>query len=169
MAGRKAYPYVVMKATNDKNRLTKEELERRKENEPTIKSNALRCPSHLSDGAKKEWRRIVKLYGEFEKPLLSDLDVNALEIYCEALVTYRRAMQNVRKTTEVYIDKQDQSKPKKNPWLSVANEAAMQIKKYGEILLLDPVSRARVGMAKGNDEADDPMAAFIRRRTGNGE
>jgi len=78
MAGRKAYPYVVMNATNDKNRLTKDEIERRKENEPRIKSNALRCPSHLSDGAKKEWRRIVKLYNEFEKPLLSDLDVNCI-------------------------------------------------------------------------------------------
>ena len=92
-----------------------------------------------------------------------------MEIYCEALVTYRKAMLNVRKTTEVYIDKQDQSKPKRNPWLTVANEAAMQIKKYGEILLLDPVSRARVGMAKSNDETEDPMSAFIKRRAGNGE
>ena len=165
MAGRKAYPFAVMEATNDKNRLTKEELDRRKSNEPRVNSSYLRCPVHLSIEAKKEWRRITKLYKEFEKPLLSDLDVNALEIYCESLVTYRKAMQKVRETAEVYMSKADQNRPKKNPWLTVANEAATQIKKYGEILLLDPVSRARVGLAKSKDEELSPMAAFLKRKT----
>ena len=163
MKGRKPYPFQVMEATNDKNRLTKAQLEGRANKQPKIKSSALKCPRHMSLPAQKEWKRIVKLYKELEEPIMSDLDVNALEIYCEALVTYRKAMQKVRETSEVYISKTDQNKPKKNPWLSVANEAAMQMKKYGEILLLDPVSRARVGLAKSkSQEEEDPMAAFLR-------
>lgn len=164
MAGRKAYPIVLMESSNDKNRLTKTELERRKRNEPTISSSRLKCPTHLSDDAKKEWRRIVKLYKELNRPIITDLDMNALEIYCEALVTYRKAMEKVRETSEVYISKSDGNRPKKNPWLTVANDAAIQLKRYGEILLLDPVSRARVGLAKDPETEDDPMAVLLGKR-----
>jgi len=153
-----------MNSTNDTNRLTKDELAKRKKYEPKIKSNYLTCPAHLSNDARKEWRRIVKLYGEIEQPILTDLDCNALEIYCEALVTYRKAMQKVRETSEIYASKSDQNRPRKNPWLMIANEAAMHIKKYGEILLLDPVSRARVGIAKAKDEDLSPIARFMRDR-----
>ncbi len=164
MAGRKPYPHAVMAATNDRQRLTKDELARRKENEPQIQSCKLTCPSHLTDDAKKEWRRIVKLYKEFEEPIMSDLDVNALEIYCESLVTYRKAMKKVRETAEVYVSKTEQNHPKKNPWLTVANEASAQIKKYGEVLLLDPVSRARAGLAKAKQDDDNPMAEYLKRK-----
>lgn len=165
MAGRKAYPVELMVLTNDKNRLTKKELESRRRNEPKIESAKLRCPAHLSPEAKKEWRRIVKLYRELNRPIVTDLDVNALEIYCEALVTYRKAMKRVRETSEVYVNKGD-NRPRKNPWLTVANESAMQIKKYGEILLLDPVSRARAGMVKNEEQKESPMAQFLKRRGG---
>jgi len=161
MAGRKPYPFEVMKATNDRNRLTKKELDGRQAHEPKIQSALLRCPAHLSPEAKKEWKRIVKLYREFDAPILNDLDVNALEVYCEALVTYRKAINMVRQTAEVAKFKGD-DKQRKNPWLTVANEAAGQIKKYGEILLLDPVSRARVGLAKSKaEDDDDPMLKLL--------
>ena len=94
------------------------------------------------------------------------MDQNALEIYCEAVVTYQKAMAKVRETAEVYASKQDNNRPKKNPWLTVANDASDQIKKYGEILLLDPVSRARVGLAKANEEDPDTkrMNELVARR-----
>lgn len=161
MAGRKPYPFELI--NNDKARYTKEQLEKRNANQPRINHAVLRCPEHLSDDAKKEWKRIVKLYRELSHQIVTDLDVNALEVYCEALVTYRKATAKVRETAEVYVSKGD-SKPKKNPWLTVANEAAMQMKKYGEILLLDPVSRARASLAKEEKENDDPMMQFLKRR-----
>jgi len=164
MKGRKPYPYQVMNASNDKNHLKKEKLDNRASNEPSIESSILRCPAHMSIGAKKEWRRIVKLYKELSEPIMSDLDVTALEIYCEAVVTYRKAMAKVRETSEVYTSKTDPNKPRKNPWLTVANEATNQIKKYGEILLLDPVSRARVGLAKANIESLSPMELYFKRK-----
>lgn len=167
MKGRKPYPYVVMDSTNDKNRLTKEALNSRKKNEPKIDSAELKCPDHLSPDAKKEWERIVGLYKELKQPIITDLDLNALEIYCEAVVTYRKAMLKVRESSEVYGNKTD-GKPRKNPWLSVANDAAVQIKKYGEVLLLDPVSRARVGLTKTKDEDLSPMAKFLKQRQAGG-
>jgi P27 family predicted phage terminase small subunit len=165
MKGRKPYPFEIMDATNNKNRLTKDQLRERQENQPTIESAELKCPRHLSLGAKKEWKRIVGLYREISKPIVTDLDINALEIYCEAVVTYQKAMQKVRESSEVYTSRAEPNKPKKNPWLVVANEAADQIKKYGEILLLDPVSRARASLAAAKKDDDDPMAQFLKGRS----
>lgn len=164
MPGRKAYPFSIMKATNDRNHLTKAELKGRETGEPRIHSHDLKCPDHLSPEAKKEWRRIVKLYQELDTPILCDLDSVTLEIFCEAVATYRRAMAKVHETSEVYVSKYDQTRPRKNPWLTVANEAAFQIKKYGEVLLLDPVSRARVGLAQSAQKEESPMMAFLRER-----
>lgn len=161
MRGRKPYPFEVINATNDKNRITKEKLAQRQANQPTIDSARLRCPAHLTPEAKKEWKRIAGLYKELSVPIVTDLDVNALEIYCEAIVTYRKAMQKVHDTSEVYVNKANSNKPAKNPWLTVANEAAAQVKKYGEVLLLDPVSRARASLAKDKETEDDPMARLL--------
>ncbi|KUO73437.1 MAG: hypothetical protein APF81_19700 [Desulfosporosinus sp. BRH_c37] len=160
MAGRKAYPASLMLATNDKNRLTKEQLENRLQNEPKPKSSVLTTPSWLRSDAKNEWERIVGLFRDMDDMILSDLDTNALEIYCESVVTYRKAMAKVRESNEVYVSKDDPNHPKRNPWLSVANEAAMQVKKYGEVLCLDPVSRARVGLGKSRKDFDPNADMF---------
>ena len=157
VAGRKAYPAALMLVNNETNRLTQEQLDGRLKNEPKPKSARLTTPSWLSDGAKKEWRRIVKLFKEMETSVLSDLDVNALAIYCESVATYKKAIMKVRETSEVYASG---GQPKRNPWLIVANEAATQIKKYGEVLCLDPVSRARVGLGKSKKEEDPDAYLF---------
>jgi len=151
---------MIMNETNDQNRLTNDELKNREKHEPRIKSNFLKCPSYLSEEAKKEWRRIVKLYSELIEPIITDLDISALEVYCNAVVRYRKAIQKVLETSEVYTSKGD-FKPRKNPWQTIANEAADQIKKYGELLLLNPVSRARAGIVKPKEDMS-PEACFIR-------
>ena len=127
------------------------------------KSNQFRCPKHMSAEAKAEWRRIVKLYDEMEGMSLNELDTNVLEIYCDSMVTYRKAMAKVRETAEVYVSRNDQNKPRKNPWLTVANEAAAQVKRYGEILLLDPASRAKAGIETVAEETKELMR-FINNK-----
>lgn len=160
MAGRRAYPMQLIDSKAKEQKLGRTKLENRRKNEVKVKSCELKCPEHLSDNAKEEWERIVTLYRELEQPIITDLDVNALEIYCESMVTYRNVMKNVKEGSEVY---EDEKGVKMNPYLKVANQMAELIKKYGEILLLDPVSRARVGVAKAKQqEAMDPMEALIR-------
>lgn len=159
MRGRKAHPYQIVNANAKEQKTAKKKLEGRKNNEPKINSFELICPQHLTEEAKIEWDRIKTLYQELDQPIMSDLDVNALEIYCESIVTYRKAMQKVKESSEVY---KSETGPKVNPWLRVANEASKQVKKYGELLLLDPVSRARIGLAKSKKEELDPMEALLR-------
>jgi P27 family predicted phage terminase small subunit len=159
MAGRKPHPFQIVEANAKKQKTSRKKIEGRKNNQPSIDTSNLICPEHISPEGKEEWKRIVDLYRELNQPIINDLDINALEIYCESLVTYRKAMLKVRETSEVY---KSEYGPKVNPWLKVANDASIQVKKYGDILLLDPVSRARVGLAKSKNEEIDPMEALIR-------
>ncbi len=149
-----------MLVRNNDNRLTKEQLEGRLQNEPKPKSARLITPNWISKEAQTEWRRLVKQFKAMDAQLITDLDVNALAIYCDAVVTYRKAMQKVRETSEVMTAKNNPGKPIKNPWLMVANDAATQIKKYGEVLCLDPVSRARVGIGRSKKEVDPNADLF---------
>ncbi len=57
-------------------------IERQKANTPKCSSAALRCPKNLAEGAKKEWRRVVKLYRELDMQILNDLDIAVLTSYC---------------------------------------------------------------------------------------
>lgn len=159
MQGRKPHPFQLIDGNN---KLSKAEMAARKRNQPNIQSATLRCPPGLGDEAKKEWRRIVKLYKELDEGLINDLDITTLAVYCEAVATYQKAMEKIHKTTEVYMTDQG---AKINPWLVVANNASVQIKKFGELLLLAPVSRARAGLAKTKAEQQESgVAAFKRRR-----
>lgn len=151
MRGIKPQPANVLKSKNDKMKINNKTLESREENEPKIKSNALRCPKHLSVEAKKEWRKVIRLYNEFQDPILCDLDLNVLQVYCEAVVRYNKAMEKVSLSSEVISIN---NTAKLNPWLRVANEAADVMRKTGELLLLDPISRARAGLAKAKKERD---------------
>jgi len=151
MRGIKPQPANVLKSKNDKMKINNKTLESRKENEPKIKSNKLRCPKHLSVEAKKEWRKVIRLYNEFQDPILCDLDLNVLQVYCEAVVRYNKAMEKVSLSSEVISIN---NTAKQNPWLRVANDAADVMRKTGELLLLDPISRARAGLAKARKEKD---------------
>lgn len=145
-----------MLVTNDKGRLTQEQLQHRLENEPQPKSFKLSVPSWLCPEAKKEWKRIVKLFSGMDRPILSDLDISALAIYCEAVARYKEAMEKVHVQGKIIVTKDNPNKPIRNPWAIEADSAALQIKKFSEVLCLNPVARARAGMGKTISLEDDP-------------
>lgn len=76
--GRKAIPPAVKDNATYKD---KGAIERQAELYPTGANAKLTPPKWLSEGAKKEWRRIVKLYRELDVPILNDLDKTALTAY----------------------------------------------------------------------------------------
>jgi P27 family predicted phage terminase small subunit len=148
---------------------SKAEIQARSDMVPTISQSALECPEHMCEDAKAEWRKVVELYRDLTDPIVTDLDKNALEIYCENMVIFRHAMAKMRETQEVYAPRTDPNKPRQNPWLSVANNAATICKKYGELLLLDPISRARAGLAKAKEEtSSETELYFMNKVNGHG-
>lgn len=58
------------------------EIDRQIDNTPAGVSAKLTCPSDLTSGGKKEWRRIVKLLSQLDVQVLCDLDTETLRDYC---------------------------------------------------------------------------------------
>jgi P27 family predicted phage terminase small subunit len=143
------------------NNKSKAQLAKRVKSEPKTISESLECPKRMTKEAQEEWKTLVALFKELSESLLGDLDRNALEIYCEAMVGYRKAMDKVHETSEVYKFRDEL---RINPWLKVAGDASAVVKKYGEMLLLDPVSRARVGSVKRG--RIDSFGEFLKKQGG---
>jgi len=158
--GRKPVPIGVL--DNKTDRRTKEQLEARAANEPTGCSDELKPPKELSKEAKKEWRRLVKLYRELNISILNDLDLGLLAAYCESRAVFIEA-QKMWQTGELYYtDKKGERR--ENPWIKIMDREGLNIAKYGEQLALSPVGRARIGTAKAKKELeDDPMSALLQK------
>lgn len=163
--GRRPKTINLVKAGNDKTRHTKATLKAREAAEPHIKTKKLICPKRLSEEARVEWERIASLYLEFEDTIISDLDVDALMVYCEALVTYNNASEKIKNTAAVYLHPKDGT-PAINPWVKICNDATEIMRKHSDMLLLNPISRARAGLARVKADKDNisPMARFIKER-----
>jgi P27 family predicted phage terminase small subunit len=155
----KATPAVMLVKGNKTRKLTKKDLAARSKAEPKTTLTDLVCPAHLKPAVKKEWDTLVGLYATLSSKLIADLDKNALEIYCEAMIQFREAMEHVHK--EKAVDLTSKGEERVNPWFRVAIEATSTIKRYGEMLLLDPISRARAGLAKSKEEELAPMAKLL--------
>jgi len=124
-----------------------------------VTPNDLEYPEDLSDKAKKEWDRIVALYRDLQDPILNDLDKDALRVYCEAVVTYKENMAVVRKEGYVLESINYKGHPKSEPsiYLRNATNASETMRKYGAVLLLDPISRARIAVIKTNQRNKEEM------------
>lgn len=125
-------------------------------NEPKPKACKPRCPSHLSDEAKAEWKRIsVHLARE---GLLTQLDRTALALYCQA---YGRWVEAEAKAVEHgLVVKTTNGNAIPNPYLGVANKAAKQMLEILVEFGMTPSSRTRVTAVEEPD-AGDPKARFF--------
>ncbi len=161
-AGRKPQLSVVI--DNEKGRRTKAVMDARKAGEVTGASSKLTPPRELSKAAKKEWRRVVKLYRQLDAEVINDLDVNLLAAYCENVAVFKEAEVNYQAEPLAKWSAADQ-KWVESPYLKIMDGAAKNIMKAAEQLCLSPVGRARMGvLAAKKQAAADPMEQFLMRR-----
>ena len=161
MPGRRPHPIELLEINNDKRHLTKAEIEKRKAAEPKIKANTLRCPGHLTELEQKEWRRIIRLYKQIDTNILCDLDSNNLEMYVVAFVRWKKAQEKIRTTSEILSSGTNAFE---NPWIGIEKDARAACIKLSSLLMLDVVSRARVGNKKEVEDDSDGLGKFINRR-----
>ena len=109
-------------------------------NEPTPEARVPRCPAHLSDEAKREWRRISKDLDGLG--LLTRIDRAALALYCEAWGRWVEAEEALRKFGTVM--KAPSGFPMQSPYLAIANKAMEQIRALLTEFGMSPSSRTRV-------------------------
>jgi P27 family predicted phage terminase small subunit len=144
------------------------ELKARMEGEPKGCEANFRAPRELSAEAKKEWRRIIRLYKQLEVPILNDLDLSILSAYCESAAIYRRAQADYQSPpwNGKLVGKLPGSDAlTENPYIKIMTREGQNMAKYAEQLCLSPVGRARMGLAKSKaGDSSDPMDEVLQRR-----
>lgn len=160
MKGRKPVPAILLDPAEHKK--SKDTIERRQEAEKELQTSAvLRCPTYLTKEAKREWKRVIKLYREMQVDILSDLDKSTLVIYCEAWSVYKKAQETWSKYNQVVAGNPEAQRVL-DRCLNVMEKQQRQISSLAEQLCLTPVGRARMGTAKAKNEPSEIEKFFMR-------
>lgn len=114
-------------------------------------------PPGLSAEAAAEWQRITELLAQLG--ILGALDRAALALYCEAWSTWKHAQEETAKTGAIV--KSPSGFPIINPWLSVANTAAKQIRSMLAEFGLSPSARERLTIKNDEDKHDDQAQRLL--------
>ena len=132
----------IFKGTDKKIRLN--------ENEPEPLSDNIVMPEHLSKKAKKQWEKIVEqLTGA---GIMTNLDQDALELYCEAYAKWADANDKLR--THGMVVKAPSGYPIPSPYLSIANKAFEQLRQMMIEFGMTPSSRTRIKAEPRKTEND---------------
>jgi P27 family predicted phage terminase small subunit len=130
------------------------------ENEPKPRTVLPRCPPHLSDEAKREWRRVSKML--YRLGLLTELDTTALALYCQ---TYSRWVEAEKKLASFgMLIETPNDLPMQSPYLSIANRCFDQLRAMLTEFGMTPSSRSRISAFPPQEEEDDPFEESLRRQ-----
>jgi P27 family predicted phage terminase small subunit len=122
--------------------------------EPKPRRGRPRCPSFLSDGAKREWARLVP---ELDRlGLLTLVDSGALAAYCQSWDEFRLATKTLNKEGRTCTA--GNGGLKSHPAVVQQRTAWKGIQAFAALFGLDPSSRVRL---KVPQEEADPLAAFL--------
>ena len=132
-----------------------------KEEKKTEKNKPKPCPKWLSDAAKKEWRRIAKIFAEEEKEF-TDKDHKALEAYCTNYAKWQKCEQIIDEkgySMEVGDNGYEQQRPE----VSIANKAQTEMRAWAKELGLTPAARQRMKAesAQGESGIDAELDGMI--------
>jgi P27 family predicted phage terminase small subunit len=97
-------------------------------------------PPSLSKEAAPIWQEVAPALRA--QGLLTTVDVQLLICYCEAVATYRSALENVRKNGPTVVGAR--GGVCKNPACTVLDEAAKAIRSFGLDFGMSPAARPRV-------------------------
>ena len=111
-----------------------------------------RCPAHLTDVARKEWRRIATPL--YRMGVLSVTDRAALAAYCQTWARWVEAEEHLAKGPPLI--KAPSGYVQQSPWLTVANKQLDIMGRFMAELGLSPSARARLRVP-GGAAAHDPI------------
>ncbi len=123
-------------------------------NEPKIREGKPRCPSHLNDYAKAEWKRIASLL--YKAGLLTHIDRALLAAYCQNYGRWVEAEMKLKEMEEQFkigqVLKTSNDNYVQNAWLGIANRAQDKMSKIAIEFGMSPSSRSRVIVEIGGEE-----------------
>lgn len=104
-----------------------------------------RCPAHLNELARKEWRRLATPL--HEAGLLTLADRAALAAYCAAYARWVEAEEHLSKGPPLI--KTPSGYVQQSPWLTVANKQLEIMGRFMAELGLSPSARTRLRLPDG--------------------
>lgn len=102
-----------------------------------------RCPSHLDEAARNEWRRLARPM--HEAGVLTIADRGALAAYCQAWSRWVEAEEKLKETPMLL--KSPSGYIQQSPWLSISNKQLEIMGRYMAELGLTPSARSRLTSA----------------------
>jgi len=118
-------------------------------NEPKPKADAIRMPSGMSPLAKKHWSAVCKQLKDAK--IMTNLDVPALAMYCEAYATWKDATDKI--TTIGAVVKGPNGYPVRSPYLMVAQKSFEQMRSMLTEFGMTPSSRSRISAPEQKSES----------------
>ncbi|WP_026486816.1 phage terminase small subunit P27 family [Caldanaerobius polysaccharolyticus] len=153
--GRKAKP-ITLHLLEGKKHLTKAEIEQRLAGEQrfAIASDKIKPPKWLNKTAKKEFNRIVKEMAE--TGLLTNIDVDALAIYCDALSQYIECCKIIEREGLMveYTNKAAETNKVPHPLLSKKKQLFEQMKAIASEFGFTPSARAKIAIPKQEEKEE---------------
>jgi P27 family predicted phage terminase small subunit len=109
-------------------------------NEPKPRNVPPKCPDHLDEKARKEWRRIVPILMRMR--VLTEADGYALASLCQTYSTMVKAQEKLNESGFLY--KSPSGYVMQSPVLAVVNQCIENIVKLSREFGLTPAARSRV-------------------------
>ena len=125
--------------------------------EPQPRPIVPKCPAHLDDRAKKEWRRLVPILMQMR--VLTEADGIALGNLCQTYSTMVRAQEKLNEAGILY--KAPSGYVMQSPLLAVVNTCIETINKLSREFGLTPAARSRIYANPTELEAKDPLDQAI--------
>ena len=116
------------------------------------------CPKHLDKTARQEWKRVAGLLSE--AGLLTQVDRAALACYCTAYGRWVEAEKQVKQFGTVILSPTKKF-PMKSPYLSTAESAMEQMRKFLVEFGMTPSSLSRIGVGASGREGQ--LDEFLKR------
>lgn len=129
--------------------------------EPQPRQALPRCPAHLDDVAKREWRRIIREVRDIG--MMTALDRVGLAVYCVLWSRWVTAEEQLVKTGLVI--KTTSGNIIQNPLLGIANRAQAELRRWAVEYGLTPSSRSRLSVPEAATE--DEFSVFLKKSKSN--
>ena len=115
---------------------------------PRAKGGMPTCPGVLTDGAKREWKRVApRLY---DLGLLTHLDRGALSIYVDSWDRWVTALKALK--DEDMVVTTPNGGMIQNPYIGIANRASEKARVFGGLFGLNPSARPRISVTPPESE-----------------
>lgn len=120
------------------------------------------CPTHLSVGAKKEWKRIAP---ELERlGLIAKIDRAALAIYCQTFARWEHAEKKLKEEgDEGLVYAMPSGYKQTSPWLQISNRCVELIYKSLAEFGMTPSARSRVTVTVQQDLFNEPSSTTTQQ------